>query len=139
MIRVLDVDGCETLELNGSLYQDASSVSPIFSGPESWCIIRPGQTARWYRTGEAAGSQMTVEVPENGGFYVYDAALASRPAPGSMETPPLFFRKTAGSSSPARRGPSSTSISHNPEQTLRPPFRRPERSFFLSAGPHRRP
>ncbi len=75
VIRVLDVDGCETLELNGSLYQDASSVSPIFSGPESWCIIRPGQTARWYRTGEAAGSQMTVEVPENGGFYVYDAAL----------------------------------------------------------------
>ena len=28
VIRVLDVDGCETLELNGSLYQDASSVSP---------------------------------------------------------------------------------------------------------------
>ena len=40
----------------------------------SACTIQPDGYARWYRVGDAAaGKTMTVDFPENAGFWVYDS------------------------------------------------------------------
>ena len=54
---------------------DAEYVNDIYPGSASRCTIQPGESAHWYWTGDAAGKTMTVQVPEKGGFYVYDAAM----------------------------------------------------------------
>lgn len=76
VIRMYEEDGVEYMEISGSIYRDFSSYGEIYAGPASLCTIQSDGYARWYTVGtDAAGKTMTVSVPENGGFYVYDAAL----------------------------------------------------------------
>ncbi len=72
-IRILEEDGVEYLESNGSRYQDAGAAETIYTGTRSFCTVGQKGYARWYQVGEAAGKTMTVQLPEAGGFYVYDA------------------------------------------------------------------
>lgn len=75
VIECYDKDGVEYLRINGCNYMDAEYVNDIYPGSASRCTIQPGESAHWYWTGDAAGKTMTVQVPEKGGFYVYDAAM----------------------------------------------------------------
>lgn len=69
------VDGVEYMELNGGLYRDAASLPAASAAARSVCTIQADGYARWYSAGSAAGRTMTVTVPENGGFCVYDANM----------------------------------------------------------------
>ena len=74
-VSIRDVDGVEYIELNGGLYMDAAAAPAVYSGALSYCTIQPDGGARWHTAGEAAGKTMTVTVPENGGFCVYNADM----------------------------------------------------------------
>ena len=68
----LDID----MELNGGIYRDMESFGEIYAGERARCTIQASGEARWYVVGEdAAGKTMTVTLPEDGGFYVYDSTL----------------------------------------------------------------
>lgn len=73
-INVVNVDGVEYLEINGGMYRDASAVDEISAANASYCTVDP-DNARWYRVGDAAGKTMTVQVPTDGSFAVYDANM----------------------------------------------------------------
>ena len=73
-VNVVDVDGVEYLEINGGLYRDAAAVADISTADASYCTVSP-DNARWYRVGGTAGKVMTVEVPADGSFTVYDANM----------------------------------------------------------------
>lgn len=69
-----DRDGVEYLTSpNGYTYIDCAAVPAIHAGPRSYCTIQESGDARWHQVGSAAGLAMTVNVPEHGGFTVYDA------------------------------------------------------------------
>ena len=54
---------------------EASSAPALWGGPRAYTTIQADGYARWYQVGSAAaGKTMTVQVPEHGGFAVYDAA-----------------------------------------------------------------
>ena len=74
-VYIRDVDGVEYIELNGGLYMDAAAAPAVYPGALSYCTIQPDGGARWHTAGEAAGKTMTVTVPENGGFCVYNADM----------------------------------------------------------------
>ena len=74
-VYIRDVDGVEYIELNGGLYMDASAAPAVYPGEASYCTIQPDGGARWHTVGEAAGKTMTVTVPDNGGFCVYNADM----------------------------------------------------------------
>ena len=74
-ITMTERNGVEYLSTCGGLYMDAAAAEPLFSGASSWSTIQADGYARWYQVGSAAaGKTMTVQVPEHGGFAVYDAA-----------------------------------------------------------------
>ena len=62
-----------------ALYSDYKAISIleipyIYSGQNSICTIQPGGDARWYLVDSAlAGKTISVDVPENASFFVYDA------------------------------------------------------------------
>ena len=61
---------------NGSIFMDADAAPVLSTGKNNSAVttIQPNGYARWYHVGEnAAGKTMTVQVPENAGFWVYDA------------------------------------------------------------------
>lgn len=72
---VADENGVEYMTMNGAVYQDTDSFSPIYGGARSHCTIPSSGYARWYDVGESSGKTMTVTVPEGGGFCVYDGSL----------------------------------------------------------------
>ena len=74
-VSIRDVDGVEYIELNGGLYMDAAAAPAVYPGALSYCTIQPDGGARWHTAGEAAGKAMTVTVPENSGFCVYNADM----------------------------------------------------------------
>ena len=74
-VYIREVDGVEYIELNGGLYMDAAAAPAVYPGALSYCTIQPDGGARWHTVGEAAGKTMTVTVPENGGFCVYNADM----------------------------------------------------------------
>ena len=39
----------------------------------AYTTVQPDGYARWYQVGPAAGKTMTVQLPENAGFWVYGA------------------------------------------------------------------
>lgn len=44
------------------------------SGGKAACTIQPNGYARWYKVGDNAGGKtLTVQMPEDAGFWVYDA------------------------------------------------------------------
>ena len=68
-------DGVAWLTVRGSVYMEASGAPQLFTGSGwAYSTIQPDGYARWYQVGSAAGKTMTVQVPEDAGFWVYDAA-----------------------------------------------------------------
>ena len=73
-VAVEERDGVEYLTSTGGYtYVDSGAVPVIHAGPRSYCTIQKSGDARWHRVGDGAGLTMTVDVPEHGGFTVYDA------------------------------------------------------------------
>jgi CubicO group peptidase (beta-lactamase class C family) len=66
-------DGIEYLESANTLMFSEDAVAPIWSGTDSITTIQPDGYVRWYRCGEGtAGKQMTLQIPENAAFAVFD-------------------------------------------------------------------
>lgn len=60
---------------NGGVYLDMNAVPVLSTGRENRaaCTIQPDGYTRWYKIGSnAAGKTMTVQMPENAGFWIYD-------------------------------------------------------------------
>ena len=75
-MKVYEVDGisCQTTN-QGIVFADATTLMhDLYAGPGAYCTIMENGWARWYTVGEkAVGKTMTVTLPENSGFYVYNA------------------------------------------------------------------
>lgn len=69
-------DGAVWITARGSAYMDASAAPELFTGSGwSYTTVQEDGYARWYAVGgSAAGKTMTVTLPEDAGFWVYDAA-----------------------------------------------------------------
>lgn len=66
--------GVTWLTVRGSVYMEASGAPELFTGSGwAYSTIQDDGYARWYQVGSAAGKAMTVQVPEDAGFWVYDA------------------------------------------------------------------
>jgi CubicO group peptidase (beta-lactamase class C family) len=71
--RFYTKDGIEYLEAAGSLFVSKDNVNPLYKGQHSTVIVQTDGNARWYSVPEAvAGKKMTVAMPEQGAFAVYD-------------------------------------------------------------------
>ena len=63
------------MEVNGALYMSAEGAPVIYTGAGwSYSTVQADGYARWYLVGQHAGTAMTVQVPENAGFWVYDGS-----------------------------------------------------------------
>ena len=67
------VDGVDYLQAGDYLCVGASGVPALWGGEGAYTTIQPDGYARWYQVGDLAGAALTVELPEEGGFWVYDA------------------------------------------------------------------
>ncbi|MGN7359811.1 serine hydrolase domain-containing protein [Paenibacillus sp. SAF-054] len=68
-------DGAEYLESAGSLFVSEDLVKPLYHGKHSAVTVKEDGYARWFTVpAAAAGKTMTVKLPVEGGFVVYDAA-----------------------------------------------------------------
>ena len=74
-IVMTEAEGVEYLTCNGSIYRETSTLERIYPGRDSICTIQPDGYSRWYAVGDAAGNTMTVDIPADSGFCVYDAGL----------------------------------------------------------------
>jgi len=64
----------EYLTIDGFTYISEDAVKPIYGGKASIATIPSNGRAVWYKIGaQSAGKTMTVDIPEGGGFGVYDA------------------------------------------------------------------
>ena len=53
---------------------DAAAAPSLFTGAGwSYSTIQENGYARWYQVGAAAGKTMTVQAPQDAGFWVYNA------------------------------------------------------------------
>ena len=71
---VTEKDGVTWLTSGGSVFMDASAAPALFTG-NGWAYstVQEDGYARWYTVNEAAAGQtMTVQLPEEAGFWVYD-------------------------------------------------------------------
>ena len=74
-LRVYEEGNATYLESNGTRYLEAADVPALYTGAGwSYSTVPADGSARWYQTGSAAGRSMTVLLPEDAGFWVYDAA-----------------------------------------------------------------
>ncbi|WP_297870213.1 serine hydrolase [uncultured Oscillibacter sp.] len=67
-----------TYSSNGTVCMEESAVPDLSTGKDNRarCTIQPDGYARWYGVGDnAAGKTMTVQLPENAGFWVYDGDM----------------------------------------------------------------
>ena len=72
---VTERDGVTWITSYGADYMDAAAAPELFTGTgTAYSTIQSDGYARWYQVGEAAGRTMTVQVPEDAGFWVYDGA-----------------------------------------------------------------
>ena len=72
-IQILERDGVTWIEINGALYMSAEGAPVIFTGGGwSYSTVQADGYARWYQVGQHTGKTMTVQVPKDGGFWVYD-------------------------------------------------------------------
>lgn len=72
--RFYTKDGIEYFEAGGSLYVSEDKVIPLYQGKKSTVTVQTDGNARWYSVPQAAvGKKMTVAMPEQGAFAVYDA------------------------------------------------------------------
>lgn len=70
-------DGVEYLRVGDYLCMDAAALPDLYAGAGAYSTVQADGLARWYQVGELAGETLQVEVPETGGFWVYDAAGAA--------------------------------------------------------------
>ena len=70
---LLERDGGTWIQVNNALYMPESQAPNLFAG-SGWSYATVGQEgwAKWYHVGDTAGRTMTVQLPEDGGFWVYD-------------------------------------------------------------------
>lgn len=67
-------EGTEYLHADGRTYISGEAVMPLYEGNASVTTIPASGEARWFKIGGGAGNRtMTVDLPEHGGFAVYDA------------------------------------------------------------------
>ena len=71
-IHVYEQSGTTWMDVNGALYMSAEGAPVLYTGPDSYSTVQENGYARWYRVGGNAGKSMTVRVPEDAGFWVYD-------------------------------------------------------------------
>ena len=71
-IHVYEQSGTTWMDVNGALYMSAEGTPVLYTGPDSYSTVQENGYARWYRVGGNAGKSMTVRVPEDAGFWVYD-------------------------------------------------------------------
>ena len=70
-----DRNGVLWLTAKGCAYMDAAGAPELFTGSgTAYTTVQDDGYTRWYAVGGSAGKTMTVQVPENAGFWVYDAA-----------------------------------------------------------------
>ena len=69
--------GAEYLEAGTSLFVDAETITNLYAGPGAYCTVGEQGYARWFAVGGAAGKTLSVEVPDQGAFYVYDQTGAA--------------------------------------------------------------
>ena len=89
--RFFEEEGMEYLSAGGSLAVSEDAVKDIYSGASSVCTIPESGTAVWFGAGAAAGTTMTVTVPAEGAFTVYNASdlcVGASGAGGSTVTVP---------------------------------------------------
>lgn len=73
---------------------DAAAAPTLFTGSgASYTTIQADGYARWYQVGDAAGKTMTVQVPENSGFWVYDGNGQVTASSVLWATPPSPCRR----------------------------------------------
>lgn len=66
-------DGIEYLNVNGHSLVSEENVKPIYAGNQSKATVPANGDAKWYTIpAAAAGKTMTVKLPTNGAFAVYD-------------------------------------------------------------------
>lgn len=71
--RFYTKEGIEYLEAAGSLYVSEDKVIPLYKGKHSTVTVQTDGNARWYSIPKAvAGKKMTVAMPEQGAYAVYD-------------------------------------------------------------------
>lgn len=71
--RFYNEDSTEYLDGAGSLFISQDGIKPIYAGGDAVCTIQPNGYARWYQIGEdAKGKTISVQVPQDAGFMVYD-------------------------------------------------------------------
>ena len=71
------INGFEYFYVSGFMFVDIAAYYPIHAGERSVATIGEAGHNRWFLAGEAAGKTLTVEVPENAAFAVYDADFAN--------------------------------------------------------------
>ena len=71
-IHVYEQSGTTWMDVNGALYMSAEGAPVLYTGPDSYSTVQENGYAGWYRVGGNAGKSMTVRVPEDAGFWVYD-------------------------------------------------------------------
>jgi hypothetical protein len=66
-------NGVEYIIALGSVYASEEIVQPLYSGKQSVTTIQADGYAKWYSVpATVKGKVMTVKMPENGAFAVYD-------------------------------------------------------------------
>ena len=71
-VNVYERNGATWMEVNGAVYMAAENAPVIYASGASYSTIQENGYARWYQVGQSAGKTMTVQVPEDAGFWVYD-------------------------------------------------------------------
>ncbi len=68
-------DGVEYVTAGGNVYASQEVVRPIYSGHQSKTTIQANGNATWFTVpASAAGKTMTVQMPSNGAFALYNEA-----------------------------------------------------------------
>lgn len=75
ILKVSYKDAIEYLSYAGSILISEKNIADIYAGSNALCTIREDGYARWYTVSQNdAGKTMTVNLPENASFAVYDEA-----------------------------------------------------------------
>lgn len=71
--QISNVDGREYLSIAGWIFISEKDIVDIYAGDNAVCTIQGNGYARWYTINKKdAGKTMTVNLPENASFAVYD-------------------------------------------------------------------
>ena len=74
-INVFERSGITWMESNNALYMSVEGAPVLYTGAGwSYSTVQGDGYARWYQVGQNAGKTMTVQVPEDAGFWVYDGS-----------------------------------------------------------------